>query len=441
MFRIKESDYRRSLTTIAWLVVVLLSLACLVALALVASSWTRGVFDAAIAVLLVVILTLAMTGFLWLWRQSRVSQIALRQVKLLAHDILASMDQGVVTTDISGLVTSINSGAIRLLEVDFECVGLPLGRLASAEIPLDRLGRRAISRREIVRDQEFTLGRDESARRLLCSASPLEAAGEIIGCVIHLRDVTERMRMKERMWRLERLARLSTLATGLHHEIKNPLTALGIHIQLLEERLRDSNAAEPVDELLGILKTEVRRLSGVLERFRDFANLESLSPRPTDVRELLEEVVRLMAPQAERQNVRIAFAQSTVDPPLVTLDAEKFREVVINLVLNALEAMPAGGELSLTEHCSDNAPLVEVGDTGPGIAPEVRDELFTPYVSTKRQGTGMGLALVEKLVSQHGGQVNYQTGPTGTTFRVLIPIHEATNGVVPVGSAAAGAAP
>jgi two-component system, NtrC family, sensor histidine kinase HydH len=234
--------------------------------------------------------------------------------------------------------------------------------------------------------------------------------------------VTERLRMKEQMWRLERLASLSTLATGLHHEIKNPLTALSIHVQLVEERLREPRPSEPVDELLGVLKSEVNRLNGVLERFRDFASLQRLSRRPTDVVEALNDLTRLIRPQAEGQGVRMLVETPSNGLPRVPLDAEKFHEAVLNLVVNALEAMPGGGELTLAAFAVDDALVVEVRDTGPGIPANLRDDLFKPYVSNKRRGTGMGLALVEKIVSQHGGQVAYETGPEGTTFRLRLPL-------------------
>ncbi len=139
--------------------------------------------------------------------------------------------------------------------------------------------------------------------------------GRSLGCVIHLRDVTERLLMKEQMWRMERFASLSTLATGLHHEIKNPLTALSIHVQLLEERLREPRPSEPVDELIGVLKSEVIRLNGVLESFRDFASLQRLSRRPTDVVEVLDDLTRLIRPQAEGQGVRMFVERRGMDFP------------------------------------------------------------------------------------------------------------------------------
>ena len=427
MFRVKTTDVPSSLKVAAWVLAVLLFVAWAVSLWLLVETRAGRSDSVGWAALLAVLLTLATISLPWFWKRSVTSQQALHRVKLLAHDILASMDQGVITTDNRGLITSINSGACGLLAAGEECVGRPVSEIASREIPLDALRLRVIESHEHVREAEFTTPGDEHSRRLLVSAYELnETNGITLGCVIHLRDVTERMRMKEQMWRLERMASLSTLAAGLHHEIKNPLTALSLHVQLLEEWIRDLEVNETAAGLLSVIGSEVRRLNGVLDRFRDFASLQRLNLRPTDVSEILEDVARLIRPQAELQGVILREASGLYRLPRVSLDAEKFHEVVLNLVMNALEAMPNGGELSLDAEVEDGTLSVDVRDTGPGIAEGIRGKLFEPYVSTKVRGMGMGLALVEKLMSQHGGQATYQTGPKGTTFRLTVP----TAGVV-----------
>ena len=218
-------------------------------------------------------------------------------------------------------------------------------------------------------------------------------------------------------------------ASGLHHEIKNPLTALSIHIQLLEESLSNGQAGEDVEELVGVLKTEICRLNGVLESFRSFANLQHLTIQPTDGLDVVEDVIRLIRPQATEQNVKITLLHPEKKLPAVPLDAEKFEQAVLNLVINALEAMPEGGHLSVSATVANGEFRVSVKDSGPGIPQEVQSNVFQPYFSTKSQGSGMGLALTEKLIGQHGGQINYRTGPEGTTFHISIPL-EQRNGSV-----------
>jgi signal transduction histidine kinase len=369
------------------------------------------------------VLLLCTLATLWLQQRQLAIRRALDQVKLFAHDILASLDQGVITTDQAAVITSINSAAMNLLGVGLDCIGRPITGISSAEVPLEELCRGVTERKTTVVDRELTLDHAGRVRRLVSSALDLkDRRGTTIGCVIHLRDVTERLLMKEQMWRMEQFASFSTLAAGLLHEIKNPITALSIHVQLLEERLRGSAADGSVAELIDVLKTEVRRLDLTLESFRNFASLQRLNLKQVDVREVLEDVVRLIRPQATQQGVRLELTPAERPLPRLALDSEKIAQAVLNLVLNALEAMPGGGELNVRTAVENGHLLVVVRDTGPGIPPEIQDHIFHPYFSTKDRGTGIGLTLAEKLVRQHRGHLDFRTGPGGTSFSITLPI-------------------
>jgi len=371
------------------------------------------------------ILMFCLTALWWLRRRYVFSQRLLRTVKMLANDILASMDDGVVTTDCDGNVTSINSASLRLLNLDFECVGRPLESISPSIAPLVAVHCKVIQGGSAVRDRDFSINRSPHVLRLHVDGHALkDTAGTTLGCVIHLRDVTERSLLEDRMRRMERFLGLAALASGLHHEIKNPLTALSIHIQLLEENLSERAPSESTNELVGVLKTEVSRLNGVLESFRTFANLQNLSIQPTDALVVLEEAIRLIRPQATGQRVQITLLHPDMELPLVSLDAEKITQVVLNLLINALEAMPHGGTLAIAASVVSGELRILIKDSGPGIAPEARKNLFQPYFSTKTKGSGLGLALSEKLINQHGGHIDYQTGPEGTTFEITVPIEQ-----------------
>ena len=245
--------------------------------------------------------------------------------------------------------------------------------------------------------------------------------GAVAGSVLNLRDVTERVLIEERMRRMERFMGLGSLAVGLHHEIKNPLTALSLHVQLLEERLA-GKAEEDVGELLGVLRTEVMRLNGVLETFRDFAAFRTLVVQPTDVMTLVDKAERLVRPQADQQQVRLSVTPPEPALPALPLDPVKFEQVLLNLVINALEAMPNGGDLSIRVSGLNGQLCVEVADTGCGIPPEVQPRIFDPYFTTKGDGVGIGLAWSQKIVEQHQGQIDFETSPKGTLFRLTIPM-------------------
>ena len=239
-----------------------------------------------------VLLVLCTVATLWLQQRQFAIRRTLNQIKMFARDILASMDEGVITTDCHGTITSVNSAAIEVLGMRSDCVGQPLAQIAAGGGPL-RSWRRSRRPRYCGLGPRFqhrtwrTCATDPAHGQILKSTE-----GGSLGCLVLLRDVSDRLLFEERMQRMERFISLGTLASGLHHEIKNPLTALSIHVQLLDKRLRDPEPRKPVDEMIGVLKTEVQRLNGVLESFHDFASLRSLVKRPTDVLAVLEEIVR-----------------------------------------------------------------------------------------------------------------------------------------------------
>jgi two-component system, NtrC family, sensor histidine kinase HydH len=373
------------------------------------------------------VLLLCTLTMVWLQQRQLALLRVLYQVKLLSLEILASMDQGVITTDHRNVITGINTAAVQILGVESECIGRPLPGISSGSAPLVELAGQVAERNAAVWDQDFAIDRSGRARRIRADAHVLkDSAGKAVGCIILLRDVSDRVMMEERVQLMERFVSLGTLAAGLHHEIKNPLTALSIHVQLLEKRLGGPIPTKPVDELLGVVKSEILRLNGVLDSFRDFASLHRLTLRPTNVVDLLTDIVRLIGPQAIQQHVEVTLHRPETALAWVLLDGDKFKQTVLNLVINALEAMPDGGSLLLDASAREGELLVEVADTGPGIAPEIQQDLFKPYSSTKCRGTGMGLALSEKVVSQHGGRIEYRTGPHGTSFFIAIPLDPAS---------------
>lgn len=197
---------------------------------------------------ILVVLNLVVTGFtiLLLWRAYRASQESLRDFKALAGDILGSMDQAVITTDISGIVTSINRRGVELLDLSSEHVGRPVSEL-SQQISLEEFRQQTRDLETTEQARDIQLASNGSTKTLRAFCQPLHNLGHFdIGNVIQLRDVTERVLMDDRMRRMERYMGLGSLAAGLHHEIKNPLAALSLHVQLMEEELLEGEASQSV---------------------------------------------------------------------------------------------------------------------------------------------------------------------------------------------------
>lgn len=372
-----------------------------------------------------VVLNLVVTGFavVLLWRAYKSSQESLRDIKALAADILSSMDQAVITTDVDGNVTSINRRGLDLLGPPEDSVGQSLSML-SDKVPLDVFRIQWQVEKNVAMTRDFTIAKNGSERTLRAFCQTLsDHEDNEIGNVLQLRDVTEQLLIQDRMRRMERYMGLGTLAAGLHHEIKNPLAALSLHVQLLEEEIENGSTTDETQQMLGVIKSEVSRIGGVLEGFRDFASIDRLNLGPIDFPELIQRQVELVRPTAQRQQVTMEMQVPARDLPDIVADQVRLEQVLLNLLLNALEAMPEGGSVTIKTFRTGETVRVEVTDTGVGIPAELHNKVFDAYFTTKASGTGLGLAMCDKIMRQHDGSLTFRSSSAGTTFEMVLPIH------------------
>ncbi len=263
------------------------------------------------------------------------------------------------------------------------------------------------------------------------------------------RATERRVRELERRNRQqERLAELGTMTAGLAHEIKNPLSTLGLNVQLLQEDLGEAEQLagsnpelvlllQRTGRRLGGLQRESNRLRDTLEDFLRFAGRMKLDRRTTDLNQLLAELADFFTPQADEAKVRIR-TDLPASPAIASVDASLLKQAVLNLMINAVQAMqharsststpaPAhGGCDELLLRLSQREPAgnwcVHIIDTGPGIAPEVLPRIFEPYFSSKRGGTGLGLPTTRRIVEEHAGTLGVYTDPgRGTEFTLELP--------------------
>ena len=207
----------------------------------------------------------------------------------------------------------------------------------------------------------------------------------------------------------DRHASLGQMSAAIVHEIRNPLGAIRGAAEALEAIVPPEHEKA---EFLTIIKREVERLNGLVTDFLQFARPRSPELLPTPPREIVESVVKLASKQAEQARVKIVV--DVTDPlPLVLLDGEQMKQVLLNLILNAIEAMPEGGQLTISAGQRGEELSLAVRDTGKGIDPAVREKLFSPFVTTKTRGTGLGLAIAHSLVTQHGGHIEAEDGENG----------------------------
>jgi two-component system sensor histidine kinase HydH len=227
----------------------------------------------------------------------------------------------------------------------------------------------------------------------------------------------------------ERLAELSTLTGGLAHEIRNPLSTLKVNLQLLAEDWRDAADAEQSDLCrrslmrLDTLRTEADRLQGILDDFLRYIGHQELQRTRADLNEVVEEMLIFFGPQATAHKLQIRSALRG-EPLLCDIDVPMIKQALLNLFVNAQQAMPEGGELMVrTSLDVQGRACVEVIDTGSGIPPEIQDKVFQAYFSTKREGTGLGLPTTRRIVRAHGGTMDLHSEPgRGSCFTIRLPV-------------------
>lgn len=240
---------------------------------------------------------------------------------------------------------------------------------------------------------------------------------QVVGRV---KEVCERLQTQEReILRTEQLAAVGHLAAGVAHEVRNPLTGIKM---LVEAALRRSNPTPLTREDLELIRDEIARLERTAQGLLDFAKPSRPNRQPRDVRELVSHAVELARPRAERQAVRVAVALPE-EELVAPVDADQFTSLLSNLLINALDATPPGGDVAVRVACQNGAAQISVADTGTGIDPSLTDRLFTPFATTKATGTGLGLTVASRVARDHGGALTAANRPGGgACFTVTLPV-------------------
>lgn len=372
-------------------------------------------------ILSVVMLLLGFGGFLSLfWMHNyRVARKSLQDTSVFAGEVVRHLPVGLIATDKTGRVTFFNSAAEKITTLD--------RRLIQNQKPDELLPqglcdlRKELEKGTVITEMEMACGFAENREiPVSISAAPIaNDNGEFLGQVIIIRDLSEIRRLEEEVRRQEKLAAMGGLAAGVAHEVRNPLSSIKALATFFAGQFDPGSESH---EAAKVMIQEVDRLNRVITELLEFSRPTDLKEQAGDIGGLISRSVQLIQQDAANKSIDIKV---DIDENICAawLDPDRFTQCLLNLYLNAIQAMEDGGTLSITcRSDADGNVNLTVSDTGRGIPPEQINKIFDPYYTTKSKGTGLGLAIVHKIIEAHGGQIEVNsTIDHGTSFGLSVP--------------------
>ncbi len=345
----------------------------------------------------------------------------------MLESVLESIQDGVILTDDHMRVHYANSRCralvpmVRLKNID----GLPLSRIIEDEHVL-RYILLAVRDKHQDENNEFTFQKGSAVQTIAVTVYTYQSSSERINAsfVIMFSDVTEHNANEARLRRSENLASMTTMAAGVAHEIKNPLAAMGIHLQLLRKAFdrKESLTIDDAERYLAVLEEEITRLNSIVVDFLFAVRPMDTRLRLGQITKTLEDICSFVEPELEENKVSLVrdFATSL---PRLEYDEHLLKQALLNLIKNAMNAMENGGKLTLQTLLDGDQVLIRIKDTGIGMSEQTQQKIFEPYFTTKATGTGLGLTVVYKILKEHKGDITIHSRlGEGTTFTLSFPV-------------------
>jgi two-component system sensor histidine kinase HydH len=349
----------------------------------------------------------------------------LNTMRNYTQNVVESMVNGLISVDESGAITTINQTASEIIGIGAsDAEGRDISEIIkSDECDIQEV---MVTDRSVV-EREINFERSGESIPLSVSVSTLKnEAGKVMGAVVVIRDLREIKELQEKVRRAERLASLGRLAAGIAHEIRNPLSSIRGFAKYFQGRLdpktRDVRYAEAMVD-------EIDRLNRIIEALLDFARPAEPKLQLHSVADILDHTLQLMQADIDAESVKVVRnIQDGI--PDVMVDRDQIIQAILNILLNAVEAMNKGGQITLSVSAESDNLRIDISDTGPGIPEEDMAKVFDPFFTTREKGTGLGLAIVHKIVENHNGEIRMDSiVGKATTFTILLPLVKEVNQV------------
>lgn len=355
-----------------------------------------------------------------LGQQMRDAREIFSALKSNVDQIMSSLQDGLMLFTSDSRVVLVSASVERFLgRSRSELLGRDAKEIFSAEAPIGALLLDAFRLRHNVEQREIEM---PNGRRVELSLDFIQEKGTQIGALLTVRDADSARRIEDEIELSRRISASGRVTRGVAHEVKNPINAIVLHLQLLRNKIKqvDPDTYRHVD----IIDSEIHRLDRVVQILVDFTRPRDLHLEDTDLRSILDEVSLLASPDAEQHGVKLAL-ELPAEPIPVKVDVDFAKQAILNVVLNGVQAMPAGGTLSITAHTDEGMVVTEIHDQGTGIPAELQEKIFELYFTTKESGSGIGLAQTYQIMQWHYGSVDFDSAEAkGTTFRLRWPLAE-----------------
>lgn len=363
-----------------------------------------------------------------LGRQMRDVKEVFSALKENLDQIMANLQDGLMLFTRDYRAVLVSASAERFLGTPrSEMLGHQVEEIFSDATALGRMVLDAFQNHEPLNAVQFET---ENQRRIEMSLDFIEERGEGIGALLTIRDAESVQKIEDEIELSRRLAAIGRLTSGVAHEVKNPINAIVLHLEVLNEKL--PNMAPDAKRHVDVISSEIRRLDRVVQTLVDFSRPVELRLAETDLRRTLEDVVLLSIPQANELGIKLV-RDIAPEPLYVRIDGDLIKQAVLNVVLNGIQAMNGkSGVLKIQAYRDNGVVTVDVQDQGGGIPLSVRDKIFNLYFTTKKGGSGIGLAMTYRVMQLHNGSVEFDScDGEGTTFHLRLPAVASAETAVP----------
>jgi signal transduction histidine kinase len=356
-----------------------------------------------------------------LGRQMRDAKDIFSALKDNVDQIMGNLQDGLMLFTRDSRIVLVSASVERFLSRPRrDLLGRQVRDVFSSESALGSLMRQSFERRSPIPPREIEF---PSGKRVQISLDFIQEKGTQIGALLTMRDAESVRRIEDEIEMSRRLSANGRITRGVAHEVKNPINAIVLHLQLLQGKLRqvDPDTRRHMD----IIGSEIHRLDRVVQILVDFTRPRDLHLEETDLRRLLEDGATLAGPDAARHGVTVT-CELPSEPLMVKVDTDFIKQAILNVVLNGIQVMPDGGQLRISARREGEMVMTEICDQGGGIPLEVQDKIFELYFTTKKGGTGIGLAQTYQILQWHYGSVDFESVEgQGTTFRLRLPFVQA----------------